>query len=268
MNYFNRFAAATLLGLASAAATASLMPSFADVPTGWTTDRYAPASFSNVGTFQGRGDVLGISINSSGALNNRPAAYQSSFYNTQGMQHAVSGGAGSSLAADLFIETGWRDAGAGNVRSDMWGVTDNQPLQYPIIGFTNYGGNARYRVWDEDTALGWVDLNIAVSFGEWTAFEIKFTGSSYDFYINGSQVYSDATIGNATGFSAVIMQAYNFGDPSIAGAVPTPYTAHWSNAQAVPEPASIALVALAMLVAGGTRQRRQSWTRIHSRAAQ
>lgn len=128
---------------------ADLMPDFASVPTGWTTDRYDPASFSNVGTYQGRNNVLGIGIDRAGKLANRGGAYQSTFYNTQGRQHAVTGGAGSFLAADLYIPDSWRDAVAnGNVRTDMWGVMQNAvpvvPVvtAYPIIGFTNYGGAA------------------------------------------------------------------------------------------------------------------------------
>jgi len=82
---------------------ADIMPSFANVPAGWSVDRYAPASFTNVGAFQGRNDVLGIQITSTGDLANRPGGYQYTFYNTQGMGHAVTGGAGSELDADLYI---------------------------------------------------------------------------------------------------------------------------------------------------------------------
>ena len=45
---------------------AVIMPDFGGVPAGWTTDRYEPASFTNVGTYQGRSDVLGIGITSAG----------------------------------------------------------------------------------------------------------------------------------------------------------------------------------------------------------
>ena len=129
------------------AQAAMIMPDFADVPTGWVTDRYAPASFSNVGAYQGRNDVLGIGISSADGLNNRPGAYQSQFYSTQGRQHAVSGGVGSVLSADLYIPAAWRDGGSGNVRTDMWGVMSNgvSVSDYPIIGFTNYKEDAHLR---------------------------------------------------------------------------------------------------------------------------
>lgn len=250
---------AAVIAMAATAAVhaAAVMPSFASLPTGWTTDRYEPASFGNVGTFAGRNDVLGIGIDTSTDLANRPAAFQSTFYNTQGRQHALNGVAGDDLSADLYVETSWRSGTAGYVRSDLWavlsdvgGVTD-----YGIIGFTNYGGAARLRVWDADTVNGWVDLGTAPAFGAWNAFQVLFTGSSLDYFVGGNLVYSDTTIGGDR-ISAVIMQAYNFADPSLNGTT-VPYVAHWSAASAVPEPASLALVALALAGLAGARRRRR-----------
>jgi hypothetical protein len=238
-----------------------LMPAFDTVPIGWKVDRYAPTSFSNVGTYQGRNNVLGIEITSAGDLNNRPAGYQTTFYNTQGFQYAVTGGSGSTLSADLYIPASWLDATQGNVRTDMWAVmTDGAVVtDYPIIGFTNYGGEARFRVWDESLNAGagdWVNLTTPVTTDAWTAFSINFTGSSYIYSINGTTVYTDTTIGDSTGFSALIMQAYNFNDPSISGATLADYTANWSNSQ-VPLPPSALLMGSGLLGLVGLGWRRR-----------
>ena len=89
-------------------------------------------------------------------------------------------------------------------------------------------------------------LTTQVDFGAWTSFDILFTGSAFEFFINDALVYTDNTINASTGFSAVIMQAYNFADPAIANTNLVNYTAHWSNTQSVPEPASLALVGMAL----------------------
>jgi hypothetical protein len=225
-------------------AAGSIMPSFATLPIGWTTDRYEPASFANFGTFQGHSNVLGIGINSTTGLPARPAPYQYTFYNTQGRGYDFSPVAGPSsvLSADLFIPASWGDSSNGNVRTDMWGTMvdiTSDISAYAIIGFTNYGGAPRLRVWDEDTANGWVDLATPVTYGAWTRFAIELQAdSSINFYANGTLVYTDYTTNNTAAFKGTIMQAYNFDDPAIPGAILAPYTAHWSNSVPVPTTAN------------------------------
>jgi hypothetical protein len=234
-----------------------IMPSFAGAPAGWSVDRYAPAGFSDIGNYQGQSNVLGITIDSSGNLANRPAPYRSTFYNTQGEGYAVSGGVGDMISAALYIPSDWSDSSvSGDVRTDLWGVMSNgaaTPL-YPVIGFTNYGG-ARYRVYD-DPGNAWIDLPIPVLYDQWTQFGIALTSNSVVYTINGMDVATLTDMGSATGFSAVTIQAYNFADPSLANTNPQSYTAYWSSSAPEPGPAVLVLGGALLMFAGKFRRRR------------
>jgi hypothetical protein len=249
---------------------APLMPDFSTVPTGWTMDRYLPNSFANVGTFAGRDNVLGIGIDPAQGLNLRPPAYQSSFYNTQGRQHDISGGVGDWISAALYIPREWNNAANGNVRTDMWGVmTDGTSgsnglnvTGYPIIGFTNYGGAARLRWWEDTGAGGWNDLATPINYDDWNEFKILFTGSSYEYYVNDALVAIDVTVDGSTGFKATIMQAYNFcGDTSLPNAQCSAYRANWSNTQ-IPEPMTAGLLGAGFLGLVASRRRKSGF--VHS----
>lgn len=250
--------------LAVAAQAAPVLPSVTDA--GWTTDRYAPASWTNVGAYQGRSNVLGIGINDSTNAANRPAGQQGAFYNTQGRQIAVGGAVGDSIAADLFLDVNWANPQAGFVRSDLWGRSGTLPAEadatYAIIGFTNFGtAGSRLRVWDANSAGGWVNLAFDVSglFGSWVSFEIESLASGYNYFVNGTLVYTDTSIASPSGaFTNGYLQAFNFNETSVGVTGNPAYVVHWSDPQrnGVPLPGTLALTGLALGLLVGFGKRR------------
>lgn len=246
---------ATYFGAMSVAMAALVLPSVTG--PGWTTDRYEPASWTNVGPFAGRTDVLGIGINDTTNSVNR-GGLSASFYNTQGRQIDAVGGTGDSLGASLYIPASWRDGKDGYVRTDLWGRAGGTEADttYPIIGFTNYDGSARLRVWDAD-AGGWQNLAIAPSFDDWMDLEIISTATGYEYRVDGALAYTDNTLGLAGGgFTKGFLQAYNFNDPALSISANPAYTAHWSDIVVVPAPGSLALALGALAIIGASRRRR------------
>jgi hypothetical protein len=197
----------------------------------WTNDRYPPRSFVPFLYYQGRANVIGVEISHNDGLSTRPSAYQYSFYNTQGKSHAAGGA--RVISSSLYIPAAWGDPTQGNRRTDLWLEMNPVNSDYPIIGFTNYGGSGRYRVWNETGGV-WIDLPTPVVYDAWTDFRIEFTGTAYKFYINNVLVQTEASSAGITTVLDVKLEAYNFtGDVSLAGAVggdpKGDYVAYWTN---------------------------------------
>ncbi len=215
------------------------------VPGTWQVDRYAPASFANAGSFAGRNDVLALHLAVADSRANRPAAFNSTFYNTQGRGLALNLSAYAVVYGSLHVPAAWATSAgpAENRRTDMWAqaspATGSDTCSasgcnfFPYIGFSNTsltdplnaGGSGRFRVWDG--TVGAIELTEPVQYDQWNDVCIAFSGTDLKSYINGALAYTQsnmthndvATLGPTTHFSRVLMQAYNFG---------ADYTAHWS----------------------------------------
>ena len=212
----------------------------------WQVDRYAPATFANGGTVAGRADALNLGLDAADSLANRPGAYSSTFYNTQGRGMVLNLPNFSVVYGSLYVPAAWAssDGPANNRRTDMWGQAspatggDTCVVSgcnfFPYIGFSNAsptdplntGGTGRFRIWDG--TVGTIDLATPVPYDQWSDVCIAFSGSDFKSYINGALVYTQtdmahndvATLGPTTHFSRLLMQAYNFG---------ASYTAQWSG---------------------------------------
>ena len=219
-----------------------------DTPGAWFPDRYVPAAFDAAGPMFGRTDVLHIGIDELDASTNRPPAYNGAFYNTQGRKYDLYQSGPGVLAADLYIPASWGDSDNGFRRSDMWAtlasgdaVAGYVVTGYPIIGFTNQGGDPRYRIWND---AGWVDLATPVTYDAWTSLTIAFDGSIVTYLINGTPVYTaTGDFAGSTLFKDTIMQAYNFGQDFGANISPS-YDVYWASD--TPEPAAFGLAGLGL----------------------
>ena len=215
-------------------------------PGTWQVDRYAPATFANGGTVAGRADVLNLGVAPADSQANRPGAYSSTFYNTQGRGMVLNLPNYAVVYGSLYVPAAWAssDGPANNRRTDMWGqaspATGGDTCVasgcnfFPYIGFSNAsptdplnaGGTGRYRVFDG--TVGVIDLAVPVQYDQWSDVCIAFSGSDFKTYINGALAYTQtnmahndvATLGPTTHFSRLLMQAYNFG---------ASYTAQWSG---------------------------------------
>jgi hypothetical protein len=238
---------AVLVLAAAAPSHAGLLPTYplGTTPGTWQVDRYPPNAFSNIGTVNGRSNVLDLGISTADSLPNRPPAFQSTFYNTQGRGFALDLPTYSVLYGSVYLPSAWGTSSgpAQNRRSDLWGVLspasggDTCPSSacnlFPIVDFTNAspsdpinaGGTGRYRVFD--TSVGFVDLATPVAYDQWSDLCTAWTGADIRHYVNGVEVYvqtdltqADTSFGPPNKWTRTIVQGYNFG---------ADYQANWSG---------------------------------------
>jgi len=225
--------------------TTATLASSAMASQSWTVDRYAPQVFDVVG------NNITLGLRSSGFEANRPAPFNTSFYNYQGMKTTpdwLDTSAGSYVTIEMYVDSSWNDG----VRAGMWTTMSNGNLTYPIIEYTkgtSTGGAVGsteftgFRWWQ--SGQGWTEISAAVATDQWYRLTIGLTSSLVTFDITevaGSTSIFSSTVGNlgAHKIDNVILNAHNQG---IAGE----YDVQYRNFAVVPAPGAIALLGLAGL---------------------
>lgn len=97
-------------GLLAGAASAGLHDTSYPIgatPGTWQQDRYAPAVFANGGTVAGRSDVLNLGVAVADSQANRPPAFASTFYNTQGRGLVLNLPNYAVVYGSLYIPAAW-----------------------------------------------------------------------------------------------------------------------------------------------------------------
>ena len=240
---------------ANAAGGSIFTDTFDSIDPGWGTDRYAPAIFESIAdpTLRNDGNVLRLGVDDADSATNRPGAFSGTFYNTQGRQMNMAPGVGPlwSVSAEVYIDSSWDPANGNSRRTGLW-TRDSNPVEndsnYPIMSFLTQENDFSLRAWDSQ--VGWRDLGISSfnGFNTWNTMTIESTGSSFDYYLNGSFLWSDLTAsspGNED-LSRFFLQAYNFGEGG--------YEVYWDNLIVTPTPGTLSLLGLGML--GFQRRRR------------
>ena len=186
----------------------------------WYTDRYSPASFTNV-SFDGE-NRLKESISSTASAANRPSSYGSAFYNTQGRIYDTPNA--TIISADLYVSSSW--ATTNKRMAGLWGTgfdLSNNISSYPIIEFTSDSNTPRFRAYNVIDGT-WIDLGLPTGFqyDKWYSVSIEVTASNTIIYKVGDITYTFGDANGTTKIGNVILQGHNTNDG-------VDYDIYWDN---------------------------------------
>ncbi|GAB7080822.1 PEP-CTERM sorting domain-containing protein [Megalodesulfovibrio paquesii] len=208
---------------------------------GWYRDRYEPAVFE-IASFDGD-SRLHIGIDGSDQQS-------SSFYNYQGMKLDFGVSVSEIITADLYIDSSWNSANVG-----IWGTLktlDGLVSGYPIISWRE-GAGIISGFYSFDYFLGgWNLLGSGYAEDAWHTLEMRYTGSTMDYYIDGVFAYAFDDIWQDGVIANIILNSYNFGES---------FDVYWDNVgtRQTPEPSTLVLAGLGL--AGLIRMRRRNRAR-------
>lgn len=248
---FSLVVAAFALSLSPAAAQTIDFDQAGDT-AGMTTDRYDPAVFVSGVAGGNRNGVLAIGTSASDGANNRPGAFSSAFYNTQGKKFALNPGTIQANIEFYIPGTDWATSGNDRLMG-LWGLSDTGA--YPIIEFARVGGNDLFRAWNSNGT--WVNMGLpsAFSYNSWNTVGFSLdTANDLINYTVGNLTTSVSAYGS-TSLNTAFLQVHNTTD----GVTRTQFMDNFSTSAltgAVPEPSTWALLILGFGAVGGALRRR------------
>lgn len=176
----------------------------------WVVDRDDAAVFENVGTFQGRQNVLRLSI--------APPVAPIDYDTWQGNSQRTLVPAGNSfIGGDIWIQNGWQTGTSTDyVNTGMWGSANpadvveggvyvNDASVFPIVHFSNQSGVGRLRIWDTtaNDISGWITLDGTngtiessglINYDSWNSLDMRLITTDgptrIEYWFNGTLVHT------------------------------------------------------------------------------